>query len=208
TLLKALEYIGMKMAERNMHITLVVTGKALSCLKFKSTRYTSEVSVLQATPLTSREYSVLASAVRRADQKFPIGSNWVHNDLERHYSEEELDMLSSRSIIQNDVVFSSGGLTLLAVDLCFALKYNLGCLTQCLDAGDLEDTVAIVRRLVLAYRGRALTRGYIARCYSGITVSDYALLRVNAAYESKYGSRGICGVNDDFFKWRREGRVD
>src|SRR5690606_33669011 len=160
TLIKTLEYIGMKLAERNIHIKLVVTGKALSCLKFKSTRYTSEVSVLQATPLTSREYSVLASAIRRAEQKFPVGSNWANNDLERQYSEEELDMLSSRSIIQNDVVFSSGGLTLLAVDLCFALKYNLGCLTKCFDSSDLEDTVAIVRRLVNAYRGRALTRGY------------------------------------------------
>src|SRR5690606_14393555 len=109
------------------------------------------------------------------------------NSLESKYSDEELDVLATRSLIQNDIVFSAEGLTLLSIDLCFALKYQLGCVTKVCSVDELTNTVAILRRLVMAYRGRPLTKGYISRCYSGIEVSDFALLRVNAMYEWKYG---------------------
>lgn len=204
----AFEYISKHLIRHGIHLTLVVTGRALSVLRFRSTLSTTSVSLLQTTPITKRELRVLSHYVHKASLKFGFSESWIHNSLESTYTPEEVDILSTRSLIQNDVVFSAEGLTLLSVDLCFALKYHLGVLTQCCSVDEINCTVAVVRKLVNAYQGRPLTKGYIARCYSGIQVSDYALLRVNALYEYKYGARGIVGVNDAFLAWRREGRYD
>jgi hypothetical protein len=119
-----------------------------------------------------------------------------------------VDYVTHRSLVQNEIVFSSEGLTLVAVDLCFALKQKLEALSNKFTAKDVEDAVVILRRLVVVCRGRPLTRGYLRMSYPRMEVSDQALLRLNAEYEWRFGSRGVVGVNDEYMGWRREGIVD
>src|SRR5690606_2984573 len=82
----AFEYISKHLAGSGIHVTLVVTGRALSVLRFGSTSTTHEVSVIQATPLDSRSLAVLSKLVQKAAIKFEFGVNWIHNSLESKYS--------------------------------------------------------------------------------------------------------------------------
>lgn len=128
----------------------------------------------------------------------------MENEIDRDY----IDYVVHRSLLQNQVIFSSEGLTLITVDLCFALKAKMESLSINFFIEDLEDAVLILRRLVIVYRGRPLTKGYIGRSYPRMEVSDQTLLRLNAEYEWQFGTRGVVGVNDEYMGWRREGVVD
>lgn len=128
----------------------------------------------------------------------------METEIDRDY----IDYVVHRSLLQNQVIFSSEGLTLIAIDLCFALKAKIESLSTKFVTMDLEDAVVILRRLVIVYRVRLLTKGYIGRSYSRMEASDQTLLRLNAEYEWQFGTRGVVGVNDEYMGWRREGAVD
>lgn len=110
-----------------------------------------------------------------------------------------------RTLLQNDIVFSSEGLTLLALDHCFALKSTLDRLNRGSWDASFDSAVDILRRLIYISRGRPMTRGYIRQCYSSIEIPDNTLLRLNAEYEAVYNQRGVVGVNDEYIGWRRDG---
>jgi hypothetical protein len=151
--------------------------------------------------------AVLAKAAQKAEQRFNLGVNWVNMNFEKEIYQDDLETLTHCSLMQNEVLFSSEGLTCLAIDLCYALKTKLEAhtLNPWNAASDLDEAVDILRRLIRDYRGRPLTRGYIRRNYAGIEVSDAVLLRLNAEYERKFGTRGVVGVHDEYMGWRREG---
>lgn len=50
-----------------------------------------------------------------------------------------------------------------------------------------------------------MTRGYLQQCYPEIELTDYTLLQLNSQFESRFGTRGVVGVNDEYIRWRREG---
>lgn len=141
--------------------------------------------------------------------KFGLAPDWLNvTHLENEIDRDYIDCIVHRSLLQNQIIFSSEGLTLIAVDLCFALKAKMKALSTKFFIMDLEDAVVILRRLVIVYRGRPLTKGYIGRSYSRMEVPDQTLLRLNAEYEWQFGTRGVVGVNDEYMGWRREGAVD
>ncbi|PWW78240.1 hypothetical protein C7212DRAFT_352549 [Tuber magnatum] len=208
TVTKALEYISKKLCRKGIHVHLIVAGDALSCLLFKSRPTTHTISILQASALSPRSLSILFDSVHRAQKKFGLANDWVNTDLGRQVDSDYLDYVIHKSLLQNEIVFSSEGLTLVAVDLCFALKSKLESLTKNFTQKDIEDAVVLLRRLVVIYRGRPLTKGYIRTSYPRMEVSDQILLRLNELYEWQYHTRGVVGVRDEYMEWRREGIVD
>jgi hypothetical protein len=143
--------------------------------------------------------------VQRAQKLFNLNTNWVNTTLDRSISADIRESVIERTLLQNDIVFSSEGLTLFALDHCYALKSTLDKLSRGSWDASFSDAVDILRRLVYISRGRAMTRGYIRQCYSKMEVTDNMLLRLNSEYERRHGHRGIVGVNDEYIRWNRDG---
>lgn len=158
---------------------------------------------MRVSELAPKAGDCLARAIKRATKKFSLGANWFNTSLESEIPAVVRDAVTYRSLIQNDVVFSSEGLTIIAIDHAYALKAQLA--ERVYQHTSLTEAVLLLRRIVYISRGRPLTRGYIRRCYPEIDVTDSMLLRLNAEYEARFQARGVVGVNDEFLGWRREG---
>lgn len=120
-----------------------------------------------------------------------------------------MDTLVRDSLIQNQLVFSSEGLTLISIDLCFELKTRLSSLSQgAFSNAAMDEAIIILRRFICLSKGRPLSALYMRRCYTNVAtgVTDQMFLRINAEYQAVFGQRGVVGVSDEFMGWRREGK--
>jgi hypothetical protein len=95
--------------------------------------------------------------------------------------------LIRRSLQQNEILFSSEGLTLLSLDHVYTFKCTLHIYSRTLSPYDLTLSVDELRRLVLAQRGRRITKGYLMRAYEWLGISLAALVDVNEGYKTAYG---------------------
>jgi len=95
--------------------------------------------------------------------------------------------LIRRSLEQNEVLFSSEGLTLLSLDHVYTFKCTLHAYSRTLSPFDYTLSVDELRRLVLAQRGRRITKGYLMRAYEWLGISLSALMDVNQGYKTAYG---------------------
>ncbi|KAI5793037.1 hypothetical protein EDC01DRAFT_615636 [Geopyxis carbonaria] len=220
---RALDYVSRELRRRKQHIHLVLSGEALSCLQLKTRNTCRTLSILIATRLSSKGLGILARAVQKATKKFSLGANWfnincaVANGMDSplpspspvpKHQQFCKDDLIHRSLIQNDVLYTTEGLTIVAVDHCYALKASLVAVTNSYygaRSSSLDDPLATLSYMVQFSRGRPLTRGYIRRCYPHLEVEDSLLLRLNSEYEAMFGTRGVVGLNDEYLGWRREG---
>lgn len=112
------------------------------------------------------------------------------------------------SILQNEVLFSSEGLTLLSMDHLYTFKSALAHYTTGrTEPGSefrLEDAVDDLRRYVLSAAGgrRRLLKSVLVQAYDWLgQVNDFALSDVTEMYCRAYGgATGDCGVEDDLVK--------
>lgn len=129
--------------------------------------------------------------------------------------------LVRRSIIQNEVLFCSEGLTLLGLDRLYTFKAALACYARAATAGAaaktvaqrrIEETVDELRRLVLGGDGscgsgsaggyfgfspgrpRQVSRSDLHRSYDWIRVSPSALSAVEKMYKRAYGGLSQIGA--------------
>jgi hypothetical protein len=106
--------------------------------------------------------------------------------------------LIHKSIVQNDVLFSSDGLTLVSLDRLYSLKSALSSYSRTKSALRLEDAVDELRRLVLANNGAKVAKADLLRSFDWRSVSDSALLDLDRMYRRAYGgssqSGGIAGM--------------
>ena len=163
------------------------------------------LSVLFVSTPSPKAISILTRSVCRAQKLFNLNPNWVNATLEDSIPSDIREDVVYRSLVQSDVIFSSEGLTLLAIDHCYSLKSTLDRIARGSWDLTMADAVDVLRRLVYVSRGRPMTRGYLRQCYPEIQVSDNTLLRLNAEFESRFGTRGVVGVNDEYIGWRRDG---
>lgn len=188
-----LEYISRKLQEKYFHITLIISRTA------------SDITLIPASPLTAKARTVLSKLIPKATQRFPAGKSWLDA-----LSQEPLDAcphssyLRRRSIIQNEVLFSSEGLTILNIDHVYTFKRHLPTIssppTRTLPAtpeDSIEASVHHLHRITSTYGGRPLTKAYILRAYDHLYVDEDVLRRVSAAYEGKYGKQGILLAGKD-----------
>lgn len=92
-----------------------------------------------------------------------------------------------RSLIQNDILFSSEGLTLYSLDRLYTFKSALSSYSRSRSPFRLEDAVDELRRLYLASGSRPIPRGRILRSYDWLGVSEVALSEVDRMYRRAYG---------------------
>lgn len=114
-------------------------------------------------------------------------------------------------MLQNEVLFSSEGLTLLGLDRLYSFKSALAVYarftygtttlpspisptTKTLDSTRLEDAVDALRRLVLANGGRPISKSDLFRSYDWLGVNSRALKDVESMYRRAYGGLDRTGA--------------
>ncbi|XMA19987.1 hypothetical protein WAI453_012778 [Rhynchosporium graminicola] len=155
------------------------------------------ITLMHASTLTAKAEKILRHTIAKAEKKFSIGSGWLSPaPLTKSTSCPLTSHLIHRSLTQNEVIFSSEGLTLLSLDHVYTFKCHLHTYSRSLTPSDLTIAVDELRRLVLAQNGKRITKGYLMRAYEWLGVSLAALVDVNEGYKTAYGGQERFGGID------------
>jgi hypothetical protein len=95
--------------------------------------------------------------------------------------------LITNSLVQNEVLFSSEGLTILSLDSLYRVKSALSSYSKTRSHLRLEDAVDELRRYILANNGAKVTKSDLLRSYDWLSVSSSALLDLDKMYRRAYG---------------------
>ncbi|CAG8954073.1 hypothetical protein HYFRA_00009175 [Hymenoscyphus fraxineus] len=158
------------------------------------------ISLLHAATLSPRAEKILRSTIQKAEKKFPsIGSGWLSpKPFTSTSSTSNLPTndLIQRSIAQNEILFSSEGLTLLSLDHVYTFKSHLLTYSHALTPDSLTIAVDELRRLILAQKTQTITKNHLTRSYDWLGISFSALVDVNQAYKITYGGHSHTGAID------------
>ncbi|KAI9369597.1 hypothetical protein BJX61DRAFT_518769 [Aspergillus egyptiacus] len=190
SIIPALEYISSKLQQKMMHVTLLV-GRG----KPYPTGQPSDLIVIPSTTLEPTVYRVLARTIAKAALKFSLGQSWTdalnRSQHERHANE----YLIERSILQNEVIFSREGLTLLNVDRIYTFKRRLCILSHCKTTPPKESyltsCVRLLHRTIEDFQGRPFSKAFFHRVYEQLDVRDELLTHVADIYKKQYNQEGI-----------------
>lgn len=129
---------------------------------------------------------------------FSCRPEWLPNPITPSFCGLTADLME-RSRLQNEVLFASDGLTLLAMDRLYTFKCALATYAKTQSAYILEDAVDELRRLVLGNSTRSLRKSVLADNYAWLgPVDESALQEVRHMYHRAYGtSEGDSGIEDD-----------
>ena len=193
SILPALEYISSKLQQKMMHVTLLV-GRG----KPYPTGQPSDLMVIPITPLDTQASRTLFRVVAKAAAKFSLGQSWTDALARSQYERTANEYLMHQSILQNDVVFSREGLTLLNVDRIYTFKRRLCLLshrtttTSTPDDAYIDSCVQLLHRTIQDLEGRPFSKAFFHRVYEQLDVRDDLLARVAAAYKEAFaGAEGI-----------------
>ncbi|KAL8387902.1 hypothetical protein RB595_009588 [Gaeumannomyces hyphopodioides] len=155
------------------------------------------IHLVHTQELDARAERVLRQTIDKAERKFGLGTDWLPHAVgpaERGLA----DLLVRRSVVQNEVLFSADGLTLLSLDHLYTFKRALAAYTRSGCQRRLEDAVDELRRCVLANGRRRLQRSQLMRVYPGLSFAEHALLDVTKMYRRAYGGPlGDTGIECD-----------
>ncbi|KAI0902415.1 hypothetical protein F4806DRAFT_38056 [Annulohypoxylon nitens] len=153
--------------------------------------------------LSPKAEKILRTTIQKAERKFRIGTGWLPAATTASACGLNLDLIR-RSILQNEVLFSAEGLTLLSLDRLYTFKAALAAYSRSRssassplasptptprigDSSRLEDAVDSLRRLVLANSGRPISRADLYRSYEWLGVNARALRDIESMYRRAYG---------------------
>ncbi|KUI64070.1 hypothetical protein VM1G_10831 [Cytospora mali] len=162
----------------------------------------SSIRLIYTAPLDSRADKLVTSTLARANRKFNLGGSLSARDAATY---DLQPYVLHRSIIQNELLFSSEGLTLLSLDHLYTFKCALAHYAAgTSEAGSdfrLEDAVDELRRCVLS-SSRRLLKSVLVGSYGWLgAVDEAALGDVMRMYCRAYGGMtGDTGVEDDMCK--------
>lgn len=168
--------------------------------------------------LSPKAEKTLRTTILKAEKKFRIGTGWLPPATTASACGLNADLIR-RSILQNEVLFSSEGLTLLGLDRLYTFKSALAAYARSIHSGTtspflasptprladstrIEDAVDSLRRLVLANGGRPVSRSDLYRSYDWLGVNARALRDVENMYKRAYGGPERSGA----FEMSREER--
>lgn len=101
--------------------------------------------------------------------------------------------LINNSVTQNDVLFSSDGLSLVSFDRLYSLKAALSSYSKTGSPLRLEDAVDELRRYILASGGKKVSKAHLLRSYDWLSVSHAALVDLDRMYRRAYGGVEYAG---------------
>ncbi|OJD16755.1 hypothetical protein AJ78_03093 [Emergomyces pasteurianus Ep9510] len=196
SVLPALEYISNKLGACT-HLTILV-----GCSTPLPFAHQPELTLAPVAPLDQQTWRTLHRIVQKATKKFSLGPAWS-NALQRSQQCQSLngncnEYLSRQSIMQNDVLFSQEGLTLLSIDRLYTIKCRLHAYSQgaALETGIpdhlyIKSCVKLLRQTVADYKGRPFSLAFFNRVYEDLSVPENLLVEVANEYQAKYGRTGI-----------------
>ncbi|KAG5948314.1 hypothetical protein E4U59_000042 [Claviceps monticola] len=102
--------------------------------------------------------------------------------------------LFTNSVIQHQVLFSSDGLTILALDRLYSLKAALASYTRIKTPLRLEDAVDELRRYVLAGNGAQVAKSHLFRAYDWLNIGPGTVEDLDSMYKRAYGGPDQVGA--------------
>ncbi|KAL1964974.1 hypothetical protein VTN77DRAFT_6174 [Rasamsonia byssochlamydoides] len=197
SVLPALEYISTKLQQKSMHVTLLVgRGKPFP------TGDGADLIVLPITELDAPSWKIFYRIVEKGARKFALGQSWTdalsqsHSQSPRQRQANEY--LVQQSIMQNEILFSQEGLTLLNVDRIYTFKRRLCVLStnneqqqHIAEEKYINSCVHLLHQTIRDFQGRPFSQAFFHRVYEHMNVSDDLLVKVAVAYKAKYGHDGI-----------------
>lgn len=161
--------------------------------------------MLHTTALSPKAHNLVTATLARATRRFKLTNALTAVEPSSYHIPP---IVLHGSILQNEVLFSSEGLTLLSMDHLYTFKSALAHYTTGrTEPGSefrLEDAVDDLRRYVLSSAGgrRRLLKSVLVQAYDWLgQINDFALSDVTEMYCRAYGGiTGDCGVEDDVVK--------
>lgn len=193
SIIPALEYISSKLQQKTRHVTLLV-GRG----KPYPTGQPSDLIVIPSAPLEPSVHRALARIFAKAALKFSLGQSWSDALARSQHERSANKYLIERSILQNEVVFSREGLTLLNVDRIYTFKRRLCILStsNSTAANPRRDSyvgscVRLLHRTIQDFNGRPFSKAFFHRVYEQLDVDDSLLSHVADVYKKQYKQEGI-----------------
>ncbi|RDW90532.1 uncharacterized protein DSM5745_02307 [Aspergillus mulundensis] len=198
SIIPALEYISYKLQQKHMHVTLLV-GRG----KPYPTGQPSDLIVIPSTTLEPSVSRTLTRTIAKAAARFSLGQSWSDALARSHHERHANEYLIERSILQNEVVFSREGLTLLNVDRIYTFKRRLCILSTSTSTSPskskpaaspesyINSCVRLLHRTIEDFNGRPFSKAFFHRVYEQLDVSDELLSQVADIYRKQYSQDGI-----------------
>ncbi|KGO73790.1 hypothetical protein PITC_035060 [Penicillium italicum] len=190
SLLPALEYISSKLQQRMMHVTLLI-GRG----KPYPTGQPSDLMIIPIHPIEPQAWRVLERAIAKGSRKFALGPSWTDAISRSQYERQANDHLVKQSILQNEVIFSQEGLTLLNMDRIYTFKRRMCILSTRPFSRDDEQSmsscVRLLHRIVEDFYHRPFSKAFFHRVYEQLDVPDEQLTAVAVAYKNVHNQDAI-----------------
>ncbi|OQE19670.1 hypothetical protein PENFLA_c018G07628 [Penicillium flavigenum] len=190
SLLPALEYISSKLQQRMMHVTLLI-GRG----KPYPTGQPSDLMIIPIHTIEPQAWRVLERAIAKASKKFSLGPSWTDAISRSQYERQANDHLVKQSILQNEVIFSQEGLTILNMDRIYTFKRRMCILSTRPISRNNEQSVSscirLLHRIVADFSGRPFSKAFFHRVYEQLDVPDEQLTAVAVAYKNVHNQDAI-----------------
>ncbi|RMJ22788.1 hypothetical protein PHISP_06345 [Aspergillus sp. HF37] len=190
SIIPALDYISSKLQQRMMHVTLLI-GRG----KPYATGQGSELMVIPVAPVDTQLWKTLTRAIEKATRRFSLGQSWPDALSRSQHERHAHEYLIQQSIMQNEVVYSSEGLTLLNMDRIYTIKRRLSILSLSQRENAPESYIAscvdLLHRTIRDFQGRPFSKAFFHRVYEQLDVRDEPLALVAEAYKAKFAREGI-----------------
>ncbi|KAJ5791233.1 uncharacterized protein N7518_008244 [Penicillium psychrosexuale] len=190
SLIPALEYISAKLQQRMMHVTLLI-GRG----KPYPTGQASDLMIIPIHSIEPQAWRVLERAIAKGSRKFSLGPSWTDALSRSQYERQANDHLVKQSILQNEVIFSQEGLTLLNMDRIYTFKRRMCILStrpfSCNGGQSMSSCVRLLHRIVADFAGRPFSKAFFYRVYEQLDVPDEQLTAVAVAYKNVHNQDAI-----------------
>ncbi|KAJ5207352.1 hypothetical protein N7491_002015 [Penicillium cf. griseofulvum] len=190
SLLPALEYISSKLQQRVMHVTLLI-GRG----KPYPTGQPSDLMIIPIHPIEPQAWRVLERAIAKGSKKFSLGPSWTDAIGRSQYERQANDHLVKQSILQNEVIFSQEGLTLLNMDRIYTFKRRVCILSthpfSRNEEQSMSSCVRLLHRIVADFSGRPFSKAFFHRVYKQLDILDEQLTAVAVAYKNVHSQDAI-----------------
>lgn len=195
TLLAALRTIAVYLAKKKRSVTVVAVGGAVNTIYLESRQTTHDVDFFN-NRLTPTDVELLVKGAKEAIRRDArLDETWFNNRTILFIPQDQREALTNEAFDQHEVIFSEGGLTVLAAPW----QYAFCCKVDRISGGGINSERVYDRDDAVQYLNRYLTsRGETSVLYSTVrqwfvqyllrwtSENDSVVLRVNTTYRDRF----------------------